>query len=318
MPNSVLPSRDAYGKEADASAMADYMELVAMRGQFKSKADLADFLLDTTWEPDAKRRPKPRAAEGFRSPGDDDDEPTNQDDAAVHSDRVFRLLLERKAVLGDMYPFDISDDRLHFLGTEPTENHYLGLLAITVAHAYKFTDLPVEPTQVFEETVSRAMAGRFPETANLAANRRGVSGLQAALDAIAGDIKLSPAVSDGSRSSAASDAKVDVISHLWWRDERPAGWVLLGQVTVGQSQTWLDKLMEPPSGSWMKYLSLLCEPIVYLAIPHHIEPLHLYDLMEGYKRVVVDRLRLAAYLEGPSADESTLIAELVDANVQLF
>jgi hypothetical protein len=298
--------------------MADYIEAMAVRGVNKSRADLADFLSDISWETDPKKRPKARAGEGFRSALEDDDPIQSQDDAADHSERVFRLLDERSTILQGRYPFEIRGERLFERPSTPEFEPYLGLLALTLAHAYKWTDVPELAHRAFEDTVTRVMTVRAPETVNMGLARRSSTNFTDALDAIGPTIRLKPNAKLGSRATKAQDAKVDVISHLWWGDERAAGWVFLGQVTVAESEDWNFKLMEPPFGSWRRYLGLLPAPIVYLAVPHHVEPKHLYDLMEGYERMVLDRLRIAAYLPEASDLEREFIAKLRTADIAIF
>src|SRR5207244_1356139 len=71
--------------------------------------------------------------------------------------RVFNVLGEREEILGELYPFDVSDDEIRIKdGVDMRASSYIALLAITVAHAHGI-EVPHDPTQVLEDTVALAL-----------------------------------------------------------------------------------------------------------------------------------------------------------------
>jgi hypothetical protein len=305
MSDAIEPRESAYGKYADASAVADYLELLALHGRYLSRADLSDLLADTDW--------KVRDADLFRDSGDppaEEEEPEADADAG----RVFDLFDERARVLGRRYPFRVAQERLvpSEEGTEVAS--YFSLLAITVAHAYGL-DCPVEPTEVFEDVVVDVLSVRGFEAVNLGARARGSVKFEDAVIAAGNEIRLRPTPWAGSAKVYAQDSKADAIGHLWWGDERAGAWTVVGQATCGKSEDWERKLAEPPAPLWEKYLGVLILPQVVLAVPHHAHVRHLFNLTESHGRLVLDRLRLVRYRSHLSASEEAVIACVADATV---
>lgn len=306
--------RDAYGRDADASALADYLELLALKDIHPSRADLADFMKDSSWTTDPKKRhPLARPQERVLLAGEDAesaDEGDLQDRFDAHSRRVFDLVLVRIEVLGARYPFVVLEERIY--APRPFRHEtatYLALLGITVAHAYDLTTT-TEPHDAFEDMVASVMAERGLRTHNLARRGRGAASFDVLLGAAGPLVQLDPTPSAASRSMDAQDGGVDIISHMWWGDRRTAAWVFLGQATVGKSETWDTKMQEVRPQLWQLYLNLLLPPIAYLAVPHHVEPKHFIELVQGNGRVLLDRLRLVMYRDEPTDSERDFVRVL--------
>ena len=93
-----------YGRYARASLLADYVELLALKGQPVSRETVADFLADNEvgWDLDL-----------IQAPGND--HPNERDGLAEHNEVaderasiVFRQIEERRKVLAEHYPFRIA------------------------------------------------------------------------------------------------------------------------------------------------------------------------------------------------------------------
>src|SRR5207253_3280559 len=109
---AIEPRIDVYGKDADGSALADYIELLALAGEFPSVADLADMIGDNDW--------KVRSRELIRVPQYEEHDPDNEPSEEViegaliekpsleAAQWVFQLLSERSERLGDRYPFSVA------------------------------------------------------------------------------------------------------------------------------------------------------------------------------------------------------------------
>lgn len=316
---TIEPRADAYGKEADGSALADYLELLALTGQSLTQADLTDIIKDNDW--------KVRSRELFQAipftGGGSDDEP--QEDsidrdlldhpAAEAARHVFDIISERASLLGDDYPFYMDGARLEVRPSrENNHNRYLCLLATTVAHSY---DVPTStnPRELFEGIVAQSLAARPVLTVNMGEIRRQQGDFARALDIAAGRLELQAAPDAAPRRTHAHDAGVDTLSHLQWGDLRPGHWVLIGQATCGKSETWPRKIMEPTPDSWGPWMGSLVPPIPYLAVPHHVEAHHLYQLTSTHRRLILDRLRLCPQLSDLDSEQQILLDEVLAQDV---
>ena len=128
------PEPDIYGPYARASLLADYVELTALQGRPVKRAAVADFLAgsDNTWDLELTRS-------AGRDPIDEESKALSEqldkarDDASI----VFRQMDERRHMLTDRYPFEISGDIVSLAPDVDQEtNPYVALLALTVAHAF--------------------------------------------------------------------------------------------------------------------------------------------------------------------------------------
>jgi hypothetical protein len=316
---AIEPRIDAYGKEADASALADYLELLALQGEFPSVADLGDMISDNDW--------KVRSRELIRVPQYEEHDPDNEPSEEVveaaliekpsfeAAKRVYELIAERRERLRERYPFAVSGVRMSI--ADPivdTHLSYLALLAITVSHAYGL-EVPVNPRNLFEDVVARVLGARGIATIDMAHAGRHAGSFPDALEAAATAVGLRASPGAGPARTHAQEAGVDTISHFSWGDLRDGHWVFIGQATCGKSETWSAKISEPAPGAWGPWLSCLVAPVPYLAVPHHAEEHYLQHLTYTYRTMVLDRIRLCRY--GPEAgpDERTLIEAVLAEEV---
>jgi hypothetical protein len=302
------PNVDAYGSRARASALADFVELWAIAGVHPSAADVGDYIDDVGWTRRLHELYEP-APTGER----DDPEELGEDETTA-ARRVFDLLRERKAVLEERWPFGFDGQRLRFRNNEGTRA-YLLALAISIAHAYEI-DVPAPPEVVFESVVARVLTSCARRAVNFSEVRARCKaehgGFDAAITAACGTVGLRATPEARVRPVWANDENVDTIVHLDWGDGRSGAWTMVGQVTCAKSDAWEGKLQEVPVHGWGLLLGELIEPQGFLAVPHHIERRHLYYLVQGHKRLVVDRLRTALWLDGPTPDEQELIEAVLN------
>lgn len=303
MPAELEPNVDAYGTHARASALADFMELWAIGGHNPSMAALADLIGQLGWTTKMHELFTPVPGGDLDHDAEDDEAEELGNNEAVAARRVFDVLDERVALLADRYPFTKANDRLYFNGDIGAA--YLVCLAITTAHAYQ---VPTghDPKSVFEGTVARALQGCARRAVNFSGLRPEHGSFSEALVAAAELVGLRATPDAGAQAIFANDENVDVLGHMDWLDGRLGTWTFLGQVTCGATESWVGKLQEVPVPGWMKFLGQLNPPQAFLAIPHHIEPRHLYYLLEQFNRPIVDRLRVTLWLGDPTDDEVAL------------
>jgi hypothetical protein len=299
---------DLYGSFADASCMADYLELLALTSGSLTQDELADAIDDADLE-----HWSVRPTDWIIDENQTRDEKLEETEAGDASQRVFDLLDERASILGDRYPFRLIRGRLEYVsGTDPSGSPYCAFLAIATVHAHQLSHWNDAP-RVFEDSVAGVMSDAGFATVNFGRQRRAAPDFDTAVLQAAGSIGLAPTPTATERSVMAQDGSVDVISHLDFIDGRKPTWCLIGQATCARSNDWKYKLAEPPRKAWAAYLNVEIMPSVYLAIPHHIEPPHLRVLMQSTEHaMVLDRLRLCIRKAGVSADEERLIQMVLD------
>lgn len=311
----ITPVRDAYGRDADRSNLADYLEVLSLTGEPLRRAELADFLKDRDWVV--------RSRELFESGDGLSDEPSEDDDeggvgaspSEVAAGDVFEVLALRAQALDEGYPFVIADSHLDLC--EPlTDAHmpYLALLAITVAHHHD-VDCEVVPERLFEECVAQAMTRRGLRTVDTGAAGRG-KGKFAELVVTVGDtVGLIGAPGKAAHRTYANEEGVDTVSHLSWGDQRAGHWVFIGQATCAKSNEWERKIEQPRPEQWGDLMTCVVPPIGYLAVPHHIEDEQLTYLSRNHGRLVLDRLRLSRHLGSLSERQEAMVAAVRSADV---
>ena len=298
------PDVDAYGTYARVSALADFLELVALNGSRLSRGNTADYIGDLSWQSLLK--------ELFLS-GDDeadshdeyDEEPSGGTEEAA--ERVFALLRRRAECLGELYPFYVDSEEGWLQGIDPAPSPYLVLLGITVAHAFS---IPTEfgPTSVFEDTVSRALADAGHSSLNFSRFRKAYSSFDEALIEAGPAINLRPTPSTAPISASAQDAGADVLVQVesGYVPGCDAGaWTLVGQATCGKSDGWRQKLSEVELPAWRLRLAAVVPPQPFLAVPHHAD--YVRVLARNNHWIVLDRMRLARMLSGVSDDERHIL-----------
>ena len=243
------PNVDIYGTHARASAVADFVELVALGGARWSRSKMADYIGDASWGT--------KLHETFSTPGDaaglDDEEGeglgTDAEDAA---ERVFSLLADRQGYLGTRYPFRLAPDSGHLELLDEAASPYLVLLGITIAHAFDI-NVGRNPRIVFEDTVSQALTSAGHRSVNFSRVRGTYGTFDEALTAAGPTLALRPVPSAAPISLRAQDAGADVLAHVnagYCPDGGIGAWTLVGQVTCGKSDNWQRKLGEVEVPAW--------------------------------------------------------------------
>ncbi len=296
---------DLYGRYARFSAIADFLELLALGGAPTTEDQLAEHISDADWA----------VGELFLAEGETRPLARQREDAKDQARSVYSTLEERLEVLGDKWPFRFDGSRLVSLGREPRADPYVALLSITLTHAYDLA-APHAPEVVFEDTVADVFGRRDLLVSNFGRVARGAANFEQALAAAGTAVRLMPTPEAAVRKVGAQDEKVDTLCHMWWGDARPGLWCLIGQATCAKSEEWEKKIKEPAPNAWSKLLNVEPWPLPFLAIPHHVEGLHLAKLVQDSVGVVFDRLRLVNFKEGVRADEATLIDSVMEAEIE--
>lgn len=304
MPSELEPNIDVYGSKARRSAIADFVELWALHGQHPTAAALGDYVRDNGW-----MRKWGEAYTAAPAPSDDEDV---LEDALEAGDDVFAILDERAELLGARYPFQREGQRLTFSGAG--DEPYVGLLCLTLAHAYRLV-VSTPPTSVFEDVVAQVVQNRVDRAVNFGRIRRDHPDFPSALLAIGRPLLLEPTPAAAPHAIRAVDEHVDIVGHLDWGDSRIGKWSLVGQATCGSSDTWVGKMAEVPVGAWTSYLNTVIDPLALLAVPHHVEAGHFAYLVTGHRRLLLDRARLARWLDDPVEGLSALVTALLDQAV---
>lgn len=287
---NILPlTPDIYGSYARFSAVADFLELHALRTprRYIRVPDL-ERRLDT----DSIRLNTPLV-------------PTPTD-AGQAAGIVFSILEERVRILGAEYPFTVTR-RDGLRARYKSVGVYRVLLALTAAHAYRIRTL--DPKQLFESLVARALTTLGLRAATTGTSRRRrVGSFSTMLGTACSAIGLVASPDAAVISSAAQDEKVDTLAHLDLGDQRCGRWTFIGQATVAESTEWERKAAEPKPKLWRNLITDTHDPAPFLAVPHHVEPRHLENLHERAHAIVLDRLRLALMKVAPTAQERRVVA----------
>ena len=303
--------RDTYGSYARASLLADYAELLALKGHPASRADIADFLADDDWDLELVQ-----PAGGSFDHEESAAFSVRRDNAGDAASIVFEQIDERRDVLAELYPFEIENDALSFRpGLDPDSSSYVAMLMLTVAHAFKVRSTN-PPHELFERIVVDVLRARGLAAAGLAARRRDGRAFEAALQDACRAVGLEAASDAAPRLAKAHDAGVDVLGHLGWeKGLRPGTWAFIGQVTVGKSDTWTRKIKEPSPQPWSRRLGAWIPPLPFLAVPHHVEGPTMEMLASEGQAVVLDRLRVVRFKNGNGAEEREIIRAVADQDV---
>lgn len=269
---------DVYGSLSRGSALADFLEVAALRGISWNRAQIDDVI--------SERYSRYKGI--LVDPDDDEDGRENLTDTA------FECISERHRILGSLYPFEIVRSTLVLRqGFDVSSSPYVGILAITVSHAFMLP-MTSDVKQLFEEVVTRAMASFGMVTGNFGQiNRDNGNGFAQSIDQLSGTINIKMDSRKYTRHRAANDENVDVLAHIDWEDRRAARWVIIGQVTVGKSDSWEAKMVEPKTPHWADMMANMIEPLAFLAVPHHVERRTYVNLTSGAHRAILDRPRLA-------------------------
>lgn len=295
---------DRYGSLVRSSCLADYVELLALRGFRSTKAQLADMVEDR-WG--LKRQI-------LQTPDDDPEESVE-----TFTDGAFACILERNEILGDAYPFIVHNSHIETrTALDLHRSAYVTLLALTLAHAYQI-ETSVNVEYAFEEVVAESLTGVGFTVANVGKlSRENSNNFERTLDAVAGAVKIPMNANAATRRANAKDGGVDVLGHLDWGDRRMGRWTVLGQATCGASDTWDAKLAEPKPEMWRQMMSESTPPTRFLAVPHHIEERAYRYISENNCIALVDRPRLVPLVResvgGLEAVVDKVLEEPVESN----
>jgi hypothetical protein len=315
----IQPTIDAYGRYARASNLADHLELLALQGKQLSLTALADLVSDRSWiarldELFEGGTLKPRG--DFEEPLEEEDEGTGDQPGVTQASRVFDILDERSDLLKDLYPFVVADDlRMREGFSDPRESPYVALLAITLAHAHEI-ETDHDPKRILEDIVVSALNERGLEAVNVGAISRESHDFHETVKRSGVAVGLQPTPEAAVTLKHAKEEGVDALGHLPWEDSRSGAWVFLGQATCGKSDSWSAKIMQPKPETWRLMLNSGVLPLPFLAVPHHVEPMHWAKLIQDHRNVVLDRIRLARFHGEVTTIESSIIDAVLDVGVE--
>jgi hypothetical protein len=309
----IEPSADLYGGKARRSALADHLELISLSGGQPRVDQLADYIGDAGWTQKLDELYVDHSTAAASDPdGDPEELPT---DTTLAAESVFDLLRERARVLGDRYPFDVTDIGVGQRGDEVSHGPYLALLAISTAHAHSLVVPGEMPWEMFQALVARCLCDAGIPAVDFAGARRGVTFDDALIDA-AGRVGLQATPNVGIRSRRAHDENVDAIAHLDRRDGRPGQWVFIGQVTCEKSDGWEGKIQEPAEAYWCDMLGISIPPQVFLAVPYHAEARHLSKLVQDRGKAILDRLNFTLWMSEVSDPEMAVINLVLSEEIE--
>ena len=306
------PELNTYGPYARASLLADYVELLALKGQPVKRAILADFLADNGWNLELIQ-----SSESDRLDGDSSDLSEQLDEAHEVASVVFRQIDERHEVLAERYPFEVTDDAIALdCRVDLEANAYVAVLALTIAHAFRVNSMH-RLDEMFERIVMNVLQVRGLSSAGMAVHRREGSSFEAALRIACEEVGLKADPEAAPRRARAHDEGVDVLCHIGWEEDlRPGTWGFIGQVTVGRSDSWERKIKEPSPEQWKLFAGTWVPPSPFLAVPHHVERPTMEFLTLKSGAVVLDRLRLVAFKDGIEAGERDIIHAVIGEDVE--
>ena len=310
------PDPDTYGQYARASLLADYAELLVLNRQPVRHATLADFLADNirSWDLELMQSAQ------LHSP---DEQPEGMsehiDEARRRATIVFEQIVERRDMLGCLYPFLVTSDHSEVVlrdNLDLESNAYVSILMLTVAHAFKL-ESPHSLEHLFEEVVTKTLGVRGLRSTGLAAHRRKSGSFPEALKIACQEVGLKAAPDAAPVLAHAHDEGVDVLCHFGWEEDlRPSTWAFIGQATVGKSDTWENKLGEPRPKPWADRMGTWTLPLPFLAVPHHIERPMMERLAKSGEALVLDRLRLAKFRGEIGDEEREVIRAVAEREVE--
>ena len=282
---------DIYGQYARFSAVADLLEISALRGKSVSVETAIDWLSDVGIKP---RDDLLLTDDGL---ADFDDGDAFEQSAAI----VFDLLRDRAQTLNELYPFEITTGDIRKRDIDSSV--YADVLALTLAHAYRIDTAPDRPTEVFERVVSNF----FGERGWLSVHSGKFRGkFDANLVKIGQAIQIEMHPSAAPKSRYENDGKVDVVANFPWLDDRQGRLTAITQATLEKSSGWAKKANEPSPQKWRSWMNDHVEPLVFFAVPHHIEPKHFVDLLQSSQAILLDRLRLVLSISELPPETSTI------------
>lgn len=279
---------EIYGKDLRISCLADFLEQQAVKGNpSMSKSDLADLIENKRWHILLEPRLE-GAGMDFQRLGD------AQDQSIERAGEVFQLIARRQQLLTDLYPFDISGNRV--IRTRDA-NSYIWFLSVSLLHGLS-AEFGTKPSRDFEGTVTECLisAGLPSVTVGTSVCERD---FKAKVDAIASHFpELVNTVQDAVISRSQQDGGIDTFSMLHCKgDNRHGQWAFIGQSTVGKTESWAKKIHEPKPNLWNKIFGERIIPLPFFATPHHITDEYLKALHQDHQSCIIDRIRLVSWMK---------------------
>jgi hypothetical protein len=310
---------DKYGGRGRATYLADYLEYRACTQREGERISvLADLVKDRDWG--HRDLTLIEASDDWSEP--DDETPgvlrKFEDEHEEVSSRVGGILAYRARHLGDRYPFDIVGTGLGAIVRarrpfEATHQPYLGLLSITLAHAHRLEVPKLEAATLedaFEVLVADAFKQYGLETVVIPTYEESYI---TKVPRVVKGIGLSPIMSRATFAKRAKDAGVDIVCHVPTSDPRRLPcFLLLGQATCGQTESWEGKATQPNLAAWRKILHMDYDPHPFLAIPHHVDPVHWPLLVQNSRAAIVDRIRIVSMAKNTTPDGHRARAAVLD------
>lgn len=300
----IEPDADKYGSLVRASFFADYVELLALHGSKAKREGLRD-LVEENFS---------RKREILYNPAKEEDAP--EWEVGDLADEAWTCLLQRAELLGSDYPFDVSSTALVLrTGTVIPESPYIGVLSISLAHAFD-SDHSNVVEYLFEDVVADAM-----QNAGLTVGRLGpisrTHGMNFvdSMNQVGADLGIAVDPNATVRRRGANDEDVDLIGHLNWQVDARGRWFFICQATCGKSDNWRSKGGEPTPDDWKLFLGEVTPPIPFLAVPHHAEDLALRYVTKN-RVIVLDRPKIVKNLTSVSVALRAVIQSVMDADYQ--
>ena len=303
---------DLYGPYARASLIADYVELLALKNPVH-RGTVVDFLSDSNgWDLGLMQESEDNSPDYQETALAE-----RHDQAQEKADIVFDLMKERCCTLAERYPFAITDG---MVSCDPNIDYesspYLAILSLTIAHAFKVSSSQ-KPTELFEQVVTKVLRDRGLRSVGVAAARRTSNSFSAALSKACDTVGLKANPHGAPIRKRAHDEGVDILCHSSWDDDlRANAWVFIGQVTVGRSDIWIQKIKEPSPKTWAALVGIQNRPLPFLAVPHHVESPMMEKLGSDGDGVVLDRIRLVRFKNGNDHEEREIIRAVAQECVE--
>lgn len=297
-----------YGMHMTPSALADWVELYALRGRRTPWPALANALKDSGLASgliDSRELEDERY--GFNYLGIDDpdcEEFGNEpdDETSAFEDQpeqlsAYEILEQRSSLLDESYPFEFDRNDCLSLkeGYPVSSSSYIWLLKISLMKGWIYPKdqsilLPI--TRLFEYVVSLAlrMGGLSAEVVGTA----GGSGFMERVGRCTQALNLPFRPQGLSIPNNAQDMGVDVLGGYLWDDYRVGENIWLVQAACGKEEAWEDKSMHIDSAKWGRLLGDdYCVPLSLIAVPYHMTNDAVRDVLHySESRSFLDRIRL--------------------------
>lgn len=303
---------DKYGTLARASFLADYLEVVALRDRRVKLSSLRDLIEETYSRVAQILRPGGEEAVDAQGNPEPSWKPVDL------ADEAWTSILERADALGDKYPFTVRREVLKRAeGLNPLDSAYVGLLAITMSHAFKIpTPIPVE--HLLEDVVSESLENVGFRVGRLGPlSRENGFNFVRTMEALGQALSIPVNPNATTRRRNANDEDVDIVAHLDWGVPRHGRWLFIGQVTCAVSDSWRYKAQEPVANDWQRFFGEVVAPVPFLAVPHHADH-ETFKYVAGVAVNILDRTRLVQNLTTNSPAQREVVEAFMASDYASF